>query len=180
MGEELEAPADEPRFASTLRRINDGIGRAEVGILTLLVLALIVSAIYEMIDPMANWSEELTRYAVFYIAMTGMALAAQRQGMFHMDLLSRMFPARLRSALRIASAVLIAVTCALVIRFGFTGRADSYNVTQSHEFISPGTGYLALIGGFALVALHFVLHAAIEVAYLAAGKLPPDPPHGGH
>jgi TRAP-type C4-dicarboxylate transport system permease small subunit len=180
MGEEEEAPADEPRAAAVLRRINDGIGRVEVGILALLIVALIGSNAYDMLDPKATWSDELARYGVFFVAMTGMALAAQRQGMFHMDLVTRMFPARLRSGLRISTAILVGVLCALVIKYALVYRANSYNVIEDHEIISVGNGYLALVAGFALVAVHFALHAAIEVAHLAAGKVPPDPPHGGH
>jgi TRAP-type C4-dicarboxylate transport system permease small subunit len=180
MGEDVEAPADEPRAASLFRRVNEGIGRVEVGALMLLVATLIGSAVYDLLDPRATWSDELTRYGVFFIAMIGMALAAQRQGMFHMDLVTRLFPARLRCALRIGTALLIAATCAVVIRFGIAGRAHSFDRIQDYDIVSEATGYLALIAGFALVAIHFLLHAAIELAYLAAGKVPPDPPHGGH
>ena len=180
MGEDEEAPAGEPRAAALLRRLNDGIGRIEVGILALLVAALIGSAVYDMVDPKATWSDEVARYAVFFVAMAGMALASQRQGMFHMDLVTRMFPARLRSGLRIAAAILVAILCGLVIKYALVYRANSYNVIEDYEVISVATGYLALIAGFALVAVHFALHAAVEIAHLAAGRVPPDPPHGGH
>jgi TRAP-type C4-dicarboxylate transport system permease small subunit len=180
LGEEEEAPADEPQAATLIRRINEGIGQGEVGLLALFVVALIASTVFDFIDAKATWPDELTRYGVFFVAMAGMALAAQRQGMFHMDLVTRLFPPRFRSGLRIASAVMVVVLCGLVIKYALMHRAYSYQVTQDYEFISPGNGYLVLIAGFVLVAVHFALHALIEVVYLAAGKVPPDPPHGGH
>lgn len=180
MGEELEAPADEPQIASLLRRINDGIGRVEVAMLGLLIVVLIASTVMEMVSAMATWPDEVTRYAVFFIAMTGIALAAQRQGMFHMDLVTRMFPARVRSGLRIATGVMVVILCGLVIQYALRYRAGSHQFNESYELISVANGYLAAVIGFGLVAIHFALHAAIEVAYLTSGKVPPDPPHGGH
>jgi TRAP-type C4-dicarboxylate transport system permease small subunit len=180
LGQEEEVPADEPRTASLIRRINESIGQVEVGLLALFVVSLIASTVFDFFDAKATWPDELTRYGVFFVAMAGMALAAQRQGMFHMDLVTRLFPARFRSGLRIAGAIMVVVLCGLVIKYALVHRANSYEVTQDYEFISPGNGYLVLIAGFVLVALHFALHGLIEVAYLAAGKVPPDPPHGGH
>jgi TRAP-type C4-dicarboxylate transport system permease small subunit len=112
--------------------------------------------------------------------MMGLALAAQRQGMFHMDLMTRLFPARLRSGLRIATAVMVVVLCGLVIQYALRYREGSHAFTESYEVISVANAYLAAVIGFALVAIHFALHAGIEVVYLARGKVPPDPPHGGH
>lgn len=180
MGQEQEAPADEPRAAAALRRINEGIGRVEIATLGLLIVILITSALIEIFDPMATWTDEVTRYTVFFVAMSGIALAAQRQGMFHMDLVTRLFPPRVRSGLRIATAVMVVVLCGLVIRYALLYRAGSYKFTESYEIISVANGYMAAVIGFALVAVHFALHASIEVVYLARGKLPPDPPHGGH
>ncbi|HWM85114.1 MAG TPA: TRAP transporter small permease subunit [Kofleriaceae bacterium] len=180
MGQEEAAPADEPPAAGTFRRINDGIGRVEIGLLAVLILILIASAIFEVVDPKATWSDELTRYTVFFVAMAGLALAAQRQGMFHMDLVTRLFPPRFRAGLRIATAVLVVGLCGLVIKYALIHRANSYEVIQDHEVISTGNGYLALVAGFTLVAIHFVLHALVELMYLTRGKLPPEPPHGGH
>lgn len=180
LGQDEQVPADEPRAATALRRLNEGIGRVEIGVLGLLILLLITSTVVDMLATMATWPDEVTRYSVFFVAMMGLALAAQRQGMFHMDLVTRMFPARVRSGLRIATGVMVVILCGLVIQYALRYRAGSHQFNESYELISVANGYLAAVIGFGLVAIHFALHAAIEVAYLTSGKVPPDPPHGGH
>jgi TRAP-type C4-dicarboxylate transport system permease small subunit len=178
-------PADEPAAAARLRRIDEGIGRVETGALILAVTMLIGVAIYQVIleklfDERPTWPHEVVRFSVFFVAMGGASLASQRKGMFNMDLVTRKFSPRARSILRIAAAVLVAVLLSLVIKAALTLRANTFTTKEAHEVFSEADGYTALIVGAGLVALHFVLHAVIEVIYLVNGKVPPDPPHGGH
>ncbi len=178
-------PADEPPAAARLRRIDEGIGRVEVGALIVAVTLLIGVAIYQVIleklfDERPTWPHEVVRFSVFFVAMGGASLASQRKGMFNMDLVTRKFSPRVRSMLRIGAAVLVAVLLALVIKAALTLRANTFTTKEAHEVFSEADGYTALVAGAGLIALHFVLHAAIEVIYLASGKIPPDPPHGGH
>jgi TRAP-type C4-dicarboxylate transport system permease small subunit len=178
-------PADEPPTATLLRRIDDRLALVETALAIAAIAILILVATGQVVaDKLlgvrATWPDEVIRNFVFFVAMSGAVLAAQRKGMFNMDLVTRYFPPRLRSILRIAAAALVAGLCLLVVRAGLAQRADTFKVTQSHELLSPATAYLGLIAGFALVALHFLLHALVEIVYLTAGKIPPDPPHGGH
>jgi TRAP-type C4-dicarboxylate transport system permease small subunit len=180
-----EPPRDEPAAAGSLRRLNDLIGTLEIAVLAALVAILVVGAVYQvfvdwLFERRETWPYELIRYSVFAVAMTGAALAAQRQGMFHMDLVTRMFPPRVRAGLRIMTAALAVAMCALVIISGLELQRGTHKLNEAFEIISTARGYTALVLGFGLIALHYFLHAAIEVAYLAAGRLPPDPPHGGH
>ncbi len=178
-------PADEPPAAARLRRIDEGIGRVETGALIVLVTMLVGIAVYQVIldklmDERPTWPFEVIRYSVFFVAMMGASLAAQRKGMFNMDLVTRKFSPRGRAILRIGTAVLVAVLLALVIKAALTLRANTFTTKEAHEVFKEADGYTALIVGAGLIALHFVLHAVIEVIYLASGKIPPDPPHGGH
>jgi TRAP-type C4-dicarboxylate transport system permease small subunit len=178
-------PADEPPAAARVRRIDEGIGRAETGVLIVAVTLLIGIAVYQVIadklmDHRPTWPFEVIRYSVFFVAMAGAALASQRKGMFNMDLVTRKFSPRGRSILRIGTAVLVAVLAGLLINVALTLRANTFTTKEAHEVFSEADGYLALILGMSLIALHFVLHAVIEVIYLVNGKIPPDPPHGGH
>ncbi len=178
-------PADEPPAAARVRRIDEGIGRAETGVLIVAVTLLIGIAVYQVIadklmDHRPTWPFEVIRYSVFFVAMAGAALASQRKGMFNMDLVTRKFSPRGRSILRIGTAVLVAVLAGLLINVALTLRANTVTTKEAHEVFSEADGYLALILGMSLIALHFVLHAVIEVIYLVNGKIPPDPPHGGH
>lgn len=178
-------PADEPPAAARVRRIDEGIGRAETGVLIVAVTMLIGVAVYQVIadklmDQRPTWPFEVIRYSVFFVAIAGASLAAQRKGMFNMDLVTRKFSPRGRAILRIATAVLVAALCAMVINSALTLRANTFNTKEGHEVFAEADGYLALILGMGLIALHFVLHAVVEVLYLVNGKIPPDPPHGGH
>jgi TRAP-type C4-dicarboxylate transport system permease small subunit len=178
-------PADEPPAAARLRRIDEMIGRVEVGALIVAVTMLIGVAIYQVIlekllDERPTWPHEVVRFSVFFVAMLGASLASQRKGMFNMDLVTRKFSPRVRSMLRIGAAVLVAVLLALVIKAALTLRANTFTTKEAHEVFSEADGYTALVVGAGLIALHFVLHAVSEVIYLASGKIPPDPPHGGH
>jgi TRAP-type C4-dicarboxylate transport system permease small subunit len=185
-GLEAEAiPPDEPEAAQMLRRLNDMVGTLETAVLVLLVAVLVGGAVYQVLadkvlDQRETWPYELIRYSVFFVAMTGAALASQRQGMFHMDLVTRLFPARMRSGLRILTALLVVAMCALVINSGLDLRRGAHELNEGYELLSTGHGYVAMIVAFGLIALHYVLHAAIEVVYLANRRLPPEPPHGGH
>jgi TRAP-type transport system small permease protein len=183
--EEAAPPADEPAAAARLRRIDEGIGRAETGVLIVLVTMLVGVAVYQVIldklmDERPTWPFEVIRYSVFFVAVTGASLAAQRKGMFNMDLVTRKFSPRGRAILRIATAVLVAIMLTLVIKVALTLRANTFTTKEAHEVFAEADGYTALIVGAGLIAVHFVLHAVIEVVYLVNGKVPPDPPHGGH
>jgi len=168
-----------------VRRVDEGIGRAETGVIIVAVCMLIGVAVYQVIldklfDERPTWPYEVVRFSVFFVAITGASLAAQRKGMFNMDLVTRKFSPRGRSYLRIATAVLVAVLLALVINTALTLRTNTFSTKEAHEVFANADGYLALIAGCGLIAIHFVLHAVVEIIYLANGKIPPDPPHGGH
>jgi TRAP-type C4-dicarboxylate transport system permease small subunit len=180
-----ELPPDAPSAARSLKRLNDALGVLEVGLLGLWLAILIgVSAYFaiasKVLGKQETWPYEVIRFMVFFVAMTGAALAAQRQGMFNMDLVTKRFSALGRAYLRIASGVVVAGLCGLVVRAGFDLRANAATIEKGSEFISEPTAMIALIGGFALIGLHVLLHAGVDLVFLVHGRLPPDPPHGGH
>ena len=80
-------------------------------------------------------------------------------------------PGRLRSGLRIATAVMVVVLCGLASSTPCaTGKARTPSPRATRSF--GGQRYLAAVIGFALVAIHLALHAGIEVVYLAAASAP--------
>jgi TRAP-type C4-dicarboxylate transport system permease small subunit len=183
--EEAGPPPDEPAAAARLRRVDELVGHVELAAVGLSMAMLIITAVTQVLmdkvgDHRPTWPYELIRNGVFFVAMSGAALAAQRKGMFNMDLVTRKLSRRVRAYVRVFSAVLVAILCALVVRSAVELRANTFEVKEAHEYISHGHAYLALIGGASLIAFHFVVHAIIEITYLAGGQIPPDPPHGGH
>jgi TRAP-type C4-dicarboxylate transport system permease small subunit len=173
-----------PPAARLLGRLNDLLGGIEEVAVAACLGALIGVSVFfayasKVQHSTAIWPYEVIRYTVFFVAMAGACLAAQRQGMFNMDLVTRRFGVGARSALRILAGVLVALLCAVVVVASLDLHANAL-LREDHEIISEAHATLALIVGFALIGLHFLLHAAIEVAYWAAGVTPPDPPQGGH
>lgn len=180
-----DIPADEPAAARALRRLDEGIGVVEGAVVIFSIAMLVVVAAYDVVvakvfDQHPTWPSEVVRYAVLFVAMAGAALASQRQGMFNMDLVTRRLTQRTRSGLRIAIGFLAVFLCGLVVQQALDLRLRSFDTTEDHEVFSVAHGYVAVVLGFGLVGLHFLLHALTEACYLAAGKLPPEPPHGGH
>jgi TRAP-type C4-dicarboxylate transport system permease small subunit len=175
---------DDPPLVVSLRRLDDLLGAAEEVACAICLSVLIgVSAWFafatKALSSTATWPYEVIRYFVFFIAIAGAALAAHRRGMFNMDLVTRRFGARARSTLRIAAAVIVAAMCAVVVVSALDLRSAA-GERHDHELISEAHALVALVVGFALIGLHFVLHGLIEVAYWMAGATPPDPPQGGH
>jgi TRAP-type C4-dicarboxylate transport system permease small subunit len=176
--------ADDPPAVASLRRLNDALGAAEevacaLGLAVLVAVSVWFAFATKVLHSTATWPYEVIRYFVFFVAIAGAALAAQRQGMFNMDLVTRRFDARTRSFLRIGGALLVATLCAVVVVSALDLRGASTDRTD-HEVISEAQALIALVVGFALIGIHVVLHALIEVCYWTAGQAPPDPPHGGH
>jgi TRAP-type C4-dicarboxylate transport system permease small subunit len=173
--------------------VNDGLGALEEALAALCIGVLIGVSTWSVIaskalHSTATWPGEVIRYFVLFVALSGGMLAAQRQGMFNMDLVTRRFGVRLRSGLRIGGGLLVAFLCALVIRAAFLMRAGEKQLedlanqgsTDSLHVIAKSDAILALVAGFGVIGVHFLLHAAIEVAYWSAHRPPPEPPPGGH
>jgi TRAP-type C4-dicarboxylate transport system permease small subunit len=175
---------DGPPAARAIRRLNGLLGVIEeVAVAVSLGILIVVSVWFAYATKVrhstATWPYEIIRYAVFFIAMSGAALAAGRQGMFNMDLVTRSFAPRTRSYLRIGGGLIVAVLCALVVR----GALDLHGhaaARDDHEILAEAHAVLAFVVGFALIGVHYLLHALAEVACWLAGQVPPDPPHGGH
>jgi TRAP-type C4-dicarboxylate transport system permease small subunit len=112
---------------------------------------------------------------VFFIAMAGSALAAQKMRMIGIDAITRSLAPRARAIARTVSTALVVLVCYFVGRAGMT---IAENVTAQDQFINDRYAYLALPIGAALIALHYMIHSAVDLIYLARGDQPPDPGEG--
>lgn len=175
----------EPPAARALRQLNDWLGRIETGVLVLLLLLLVATGVYQTVaahffNKNDTWPYEIIRYSVFFIAMTGAALAAAKSRMINMDVVTRLLQPKTRAALRVATALFVVAVCFLLYKGGMDMRDTAAGRNEGYDYISPSTGLLALPVGAVLIGFHFFLHAAIDAIWLAGGKLPPEPEHAVH
>ena len=173
-------PRNEPAPVPALRVFDRALGIAEQAVLCGLLIALIGTAVYSAImgnlfNKSVDWSQEVIRYSVFFIAMIGAALAGQRQRMITMDIVTRMLTDRTRAYLRVGVAALVIIVCYLLYEGGMQSRGNEAQFTQSDDLISVANGIMALPIGAALIAVHYAIHLIIDVRYLAAGRIPPQP-----
>jgi TRAP-type C4-dicarboxylate transport system permease small subunit len=185
-GRPLPSPREEePTSVLLLRRVDQAVGLAETALLVVWLVALVGVGVFQLVashlfDKNETWPYELVRYSVFFIAMTAAALAAQRQRMIHMDVVTRMLSPRTRAVLRILTGLFVIAICLLLFQAGMDLRATESAQSQNYAYIPASTGYLALPIGAALIGFHFAIHALIEVLYLAGGKVAPEPETGVH
>jgi TRAP-type C4-dicarboxylate transport system permease small subunit len=111
---------------------------------------------------------------VFFIAMGGAALAAQRLRMIGMDVLSRFFSRRTRALVRLLHTVLVLFICYLVVTAGLKVRAGEAAHKDDYVFISRQLALLALPVGTGLIGFHYLLHSLIDLSYLLRGREPPE------
>ncbi len=119
-----------------------------------------------------TWPFEALRYLVFFCAIWGAALSAQKGRMISMDFLARKVAPKKRVILRIAIAAFVIFACVLLYRGGMYVRASA--ASETYELISPAKALAVLPMGALLIGLHYFLHAVIDILYLSAGLIPPE------
>jgi TRAP-type C4-dicarboxylate transport system permease small subunit len=175
-----EPPPDEPSFVKLLRKIDGGIARVEEIVLLALIAVLMLVGIYAVVarkvfegqPEYTAWTFEVIRYTVFFIGLTGAALATQGDRLFNIDSFTRMFSPRGRLVVRIVTALFTIGVCILLLRASLALRGAVAD--ERSEVIAPGVGVLALPIAFVLLIGHITLHIVIDVYYLTRGKVPPE------
>ena len=175
----------EPAGARALRQLNDWLGRIETGALALLLALLVGTGVYQTLaahffEKNDTWPYEIIRYSVFFIAMTGAALAAAKARMINMDVVTRLLRPRTRAALRVGTSLFAVAVCFFLFKGGMDMRDTAAGRNEAYDYISPSSGLLALPIGAVLIGFHFLLHAIIDAIWLAGGKLPPEPEQPVH
>lgn len=169
--------ADAPPLARVLARCDRWLGLAEQAALGALLVTIVLIAAATALTSLP-WADELIRYGVFAMAMLGGAFATHHQRLMSVDVLSRMLSARARALLRLMlAAFTLAMTAVL-----FDGGVQIVGLQRE----APQSGHIPTLVpallipvGMALIAIHLVLQAAIELSYLRAGRLAPEPEQAG-
>jgi TRAP-type transport system small permease protein len=164
---------------SVLRAVDRAIGHVEVAALVFFLVTLIGVAsaqavAHKVFGTSWDWSFEIIRYSVFFIAMTGAALAAHNQRLIAMDVISRLLSPRARAHVRLVLRTFTLGACAFLVYGGYLVQAKIAAEPANYELLSDAHAAWALPVGAALIGLHVALHLVIDVAYLVEGSLPPE------
>ncbi len=178
-----EPPPDEPSFIRLLRKIDGAFARVEESLLLVFIAVVMLVGIYAVIarklfegqPEYTAWTFEVIRYAVFFIGVTGAALATQGDRLFNIDSFTRMFSPRGRLVVRILTALFTIAVCFLFLRASLALRGAVAD--ERSEVIKPALGVLALPIAFATIIGHIALHVVIDVHYLTHGRVPPELAH---
>jgi TRAP-type C4-dicarboxylate transport system permease small subunit len=175
---------DDGNFSGLVRKLDGALGTAEQAALFALLAAIVlVAATAALSDkilhaPIGRWWFVVVRGGTFSIAMIGAAFATQQQRHLAMDLVSRQLSPRGRLILGLVLKLFVIAICILLFKSGLHQR-DTVG-ESAEQFVSDKTVVSAMPLGAALIIIHSLFHFAIEVDYLARGKLLPERARSGH
>ncbi|MEZ4367963.1 MAG: TRAP transporter small permease [Kofleriaceae bacterium] len=182
------APEDRDRDASPLvrglRTFDRGLGRLEQ---VLLVVLLATVVLVPVINLIGHWvgagaiierGDLIARYSVFAIAMIGGAFAAHHQRLLSLDLVSRKLTPRGKALLRIVLALFAVAMTVLLLSQSLLRVAEASPAPGEGGLYNRANAVTVVPIGMALLAVHLVIQAVIEIDYLARGKTAPEPEQG--
>jgi TRAP-type C4-dicarboxylate transport system permease small subunit len=183
-----------PDIVVKITMVDNAIGYFEQAFLVFALFSLVAVGTYQFVASHIfsvnhTWPFGALRNLVFFTAMGGAALAAQKGRMISMDFLARQFSPKNRVVLRILISFFVVFTCYLLYKGGVFVREaanphhEVLGLTSTigvlfekliNVIINPKTALLVLPAGAALIAVHYALHALTDALYLAAGQIPPE------
>lgn len=131
--------------------------RLAVGLsFAVLIFAVLVQVLGRAFASSPVWTEELTRFALLYLAALGTGLSYRSGDLVNVDIVSESLPGRLPFLLRLASAMATALLCAVLLlpawRFTIIGNLQtSPALDWKMSFIHASI--LVLIAGLLVFAL---------------------------
>ena len=175
---------DDSAASALVRKVDNGVGLIEQGLLFGLLAAVVVTAataaIYDKVlhEHLGRWWFTVVRGGTFTIAMLAAAFATHQQRHLAMDLVSRRISPRARLVLGMILKIFTIVIAVLLFRSGMHQRDHVGGTVE--EFVSDKSIVTMLPIGAALIILHSVLHIVIDIDYLVRGKLLPERARSGH
>lgn len=170
-------PEPPPPIVVFLEKVDRLLGNLELGLLVFLVAVLIFSASYQAYEfrfknQTPEWSNEVIRFSVFFIAMAGATLASHSRKLLAMDVLTRFLSPRKRTVVRVLTGLFTIFIC-LALAWGGLAVRDSV-AGEEGIVLSPHKSVLAIPIGACVMALHMLIHLICDSAYLARGMAPPE------
>jgi TRAP-type C4-dicarboxylate transport system permease small subunit len=182
---------DDGALAAQIRRVDNALGLAEqVALFGILVAVVCVAALAALSDKLfdtqiGRWWHYIVRGGTFAVAMFGAVYATHQQRHLAMDLVSRRLSPRGRLVLGLVLKLFTIAIAAVLFHTGMHLRETASGIDKEHLDL----GFMAITDkdivatvpiGAALIILHSILHAVIDVEYLARNKLPPERARSGH
>nr|WP_281063222.1 TRAP transporter small permease [Ancylobacter gelatini] len=117
------------------------------------------------------WAEELSRYAMIWLAFVGIGPVLRVGGHVAVDSLTELLPPASRRALRLVVVALMAATCLWVAAAGWAYVARSWNQTTPVLGLPFAVVALAAPAGFVLALWHL---AMVAVGFVRDGSYEPS------
>lgn len=169
---------EEPEAVQLLRKVDGYVGVFELAVLCLFLVVMICAGMWETYAFFTKSNEakpaELIKYAVFFSALAGAALAAQRQQMISMDIVSRLLSPRTRAWVRVVTTLFAAVMCIFMAYKGWLVYEVKAKGPDESIYISEAKGALGVVIAGLFLTFHFVVHVLVDLIYLLTGKVPPE------
>ena len=182
---------DDSSVSGLVRTIDKHVGTIELALLLAIFAAVVlVASLSALSDHIAHhgigqWWNWVVRKGTFAIALLGAAYATQQQRLLAMDLVSRQLSPRGRLILSLALRLFTVVLAAVLVHVGMYMHDHADHAAGPRLDLGLFTltekdaqGVIPL--GGALIVLHSLLHAVIDIDYLIRNKLPPERARSGH
>lgn len=180
-------PDDGP-LARQLRVIDGWVGAVEQALLVfVLASVVIVTATHALSERLAHYrlwfKNDVVHAGTFAMAMLGAAFASHQMKHLSMDLLSRRLSPRNRLVLKLVLAAFVVFVLCLLVRSGIRNVVNEGTMPSTERHLpglAPKRIALLIPIGAVLMIFHQVLHAVIDIDYLARRKTPPERMRSGH
>lgn len=181
LGGHLAYP-DDGLLSRVVRLIDTWLGRIEQVVLVALLAAVVLTAASHAIldrftEIRIELKDQIVRAGTFAIAMIGAAFATHQGRHLAMDLVSRRLSARARLVLKVILALFTIAIVIVVVKSGL--RLIAREKHEEQLLSTRRIAYLIPAGG-ALIILHTLLHAIIDIDYLVRRKTPPERMRSAH
>jgi TRAP-type C4-dicarboxylate transport system permease small subunit len=124
-----------------------------------------------------DWIDGVIRHSVFLLGFLGAAYATFTGRHIRIDAVTRMLRPRARMGLRMVTALAAVGVCGVLLRAGYefyqVTLEEAGEVSQQGQVFTSARGALVMMGGFLLVAFHFLVQVAIDAVWVVTGREPP-------
>lgn len=136
-----------------------------------LIAAVTIQVVGRILGNSPVWTEELTRFALLYVAAVGAGLSFKSGDLVNVDVFCEAFGDKWSARMRLVSAVLTALMCAVLI-------APAWKFVSIGAFqTSPAMGLKMTYVHFSVFALLVVLllFAVLRILKMATGQVEKQP-----
>ncbi len=181
-------PADWPAPLRALTAVSRFLAVLEGAGIVVCLVAVIALAVWQFLERnlvqrhipffhLPGWADGVIKHSVFLLGFIGGAYAAFAGRHIRIDAVTRLVSVRKRLALRVLTTL-----AALAILSLFTWGAfgvyknnleEDGTAAQAEQFFTSARGALIIVGGYALIAFHFVNQLLLDLGWLLSKKEPP-------